>query len=85
MIDVKKPSNQLQTIFLEHVAKVKEQVQQRVIQRGIENAKSQKSQLNQKQSPIQLNDFKPHDKRNVMERFFSDPRVVNILASVFRN
>jgi hypothetical protein len=34
---------------------------------------------------VQLTDLKAHDKRNLMERFFSDPRVVRILAQVIKN
>lgn len=33
---------------------------------------------------VLLADFKAHDKRYLMEMFFSDPRVVSILAGVFK-
>lgn len=33
---------------------------------------------------VLLTDFKAHDKRFLMEMFFSDPRVVSILAGVFK-
>ena len=33
---------------------------------------------------VLLTDLKAHDKRYLMELFFSDPRVVNILAGVFK-
>ena len=53
--------------------------------RQIENSRSTKPQANLRPVQVLLSDFKAHEKRNLMERFFSDPRVVRILAQVIKN